>query len=82
MKVVKIFILILWMSLIFFFSSQDGNDSSKLSSGFITNTVTKVYKLFNNNVNNEEVIEKYSFYVRKCAHMTEYLILFILIYII
>lgn len=85
MKVVKICFLILWMSLIFSFSNQKSIDSTNISSGFIDKTIVKVYKIFNNNISREEeknIIDKYSYIVRKVAHYTLYFILGILVYLV
>lgn len=85
MKVVKICFLILWMSLIFSFSNQKDVDSSKVSDGFIDRTVVKIYKVFNKNITKEkesEIIEKYTFPIRKLAHYTLYFILGILSFLV
>lgn len=81
MKVVKICFLVLWMALIFSFSNQKDVDSSKISDSFIDRTVVKIYKIFNENITKEkenEIIEKYTYPIRKFAHYTLYFILGIL----
>lgn len=85
MKVVKICFLVLWMALIFFFSNQKDVDSSKVSDGFIDRTVVKIYKIFNENITKEkenEIIEKYTYPIRKLAHYTLYFILGILSFLV
>lgn len=85
MKVVKICFLVLWMALIFSFSNQKDVDSSKVSDGFIDRTVVKIYKIFNENITKEkenEIIEKYTYPIRKFAHYTLYFILGILSFLV
>ena len=85
MKVVKICFLVLWMALIFSFSNQKDVDSSKVSDGFIDRTVVKIYKIFNENITKEkenEIIEKYTYPIRKLAHYTLYFVLGILAFLV
>ena len=85
MKVVKICFLVLWMALIFYFSNQKDVDSSKISDSFIDRTVVKIYKIFNENITKEkenEIIEKYTYPIRKFAHYTLYFILGILSFLV
>ena len=85
MKVVKICFLVLWMALIFSFSNQKDVDSSKVSDDFIDRTVVKIYKIFNENITKEkenEIIEKYTYPIRKLAHYTLYFILGILSFLV
>ena len=81
MKKYKLVLIIIWMLVIFMFSNQPADESGKLSDGLIDKTIVKVYEIFNGNVSEEkriEIIDKYSYPVRKCAHFTVYLILGIL----
>lgn len=85
MKVVKICFLVLWMALIFAFSNQKDIESSNVSDGFIDRTVVKIYKIFNENIAKEkenEIIEKYTYPIRKLAHYTLYFILGILSFLV
>lgn len=85
MKVVKICFLVLWMALIFAFSNQKDIESSNVSDGFIDRTVVKIYKIFNENITKEkenEIIEKYTYPIRKLAHYTLYFILGILSFLV
>lgn len=85
MKVVKICFLVLWMVLIFAFSNQKDVESSNVSDGFIDRTVVKIYKIFNENITKEkenEIIEKYTYPIRKLAHYTLYFILGILSFLV
>ena len=85
MKVVKICFLVLWMALIFSFSNQKDIESSSISEGFIDKTVVKIYKIFNENITKEkenEIIEKYTYPIRKLAHYTLYFILGILAFLV
>lgn len=78
-KLIKLTLVILWMILIFCFSNQKAEDSSKLSDGLIV----KVANVFvDNNLSNEKkeiILNKYTTLVRKTAHFGIYLILGILV---
>lgn len=78
-KTFKLTLVVLWMALIFIFSNQKADDSSKLSDGLIV----KVAKVFVENnlstVKKEEILDRYTTIVRKTAHFTIYLILGILV---
>ncbi len=72
--IIKIILVILWMTVIFCFSNQVSDDSTKLSNNFIKNTICKI------NTNNcDKTIEKAFKPVRKCAHFCVYLILGLLV---
>ena len=80
MKWFKIILLILWMGLIFSFSNQTGTSSSSLS----TKVLTRIAVTIDKDMTDEEIdefVDKYSFIIRKVAHLTIYFILGILIYI-
>lgn len=80
-KIIYIMLIIFWMIIIFMFSNQPSDESTKLSDGFIANTIGNVYKIFDKNVTEEKLIEikkKYTTPVRKTAHFTIYMILGIL----
>ncbi len=63
-------LLIIWMLVIFFFSSQPGNISSNLSNSFVKNII-KIIPLD---------LDICSFIIRKFAHLSEYFILALLMY--
>ena len=80
MKWFKIILLILWMGLIFSFSNQTGTSSSSLSTKVLTHIAITIDK----DMTDEEIdefVDKYSFIIRKVAHLTIYFILGILAYI-
>lgn len=80
MKWFKIILLILWMGLIFSFSNQTGTSSSSLS----TKVLTRIAVTIDKDMTDEEIdefVDKYSFIIRKVAHLTIYFILGILTYI-
>lgn len=80
MKWFKIILLILWMGLIFSFSNQTGTSSSSLS----TKVLTRIAITIDKDMTDEEIdefVDKYSFIIRKVAHLTIYFILGILTYI-
>lgn len=63
-------LMLLWMFLIFLMSSFDATESTN-QSNFIVNIITNIFKIEN--------IELLSFIIRKLAHLTEYLILGLLV---
>ena len=80
MKWFKIILLILWMGLIFSFSNQTGTSSSSLS----TKVLTRIAITIDKDMTDEEIdefVDKYSFIIRKVAHLTIYFVLGILAYI-
>lgn len=78
-KVIKLILIILWMVLIFSFSGDTGEVSTKKSDGFIIRMVETV---LNRDLSDDEK-EKWTTYlvipVRKGAHLGVYLILGVLI---
>ena len=70
-KIISILLLVMWMVLIFCFSQQDATDSSSLSNGFIAT----IYSFITGKEATLEVLEKYSFIVRKLAHFSVYFVL-------
>lgn len=69
-KIIKITILIVWMIIIFLFSSQTGSESSLISDTIVNKTIC-----INNNCN----FELATFIIRKFAHLFMYFILGILV---
>lgn len=80
MKYVKLLLVVIWMIVIFMFSNQKANDSSKLSDGFILKTVRIIEEITNKEYSDEEILNKFVKPVRKLAHFIIYLILGILVY--
>ena len=78
-KIIKLTLVILWMLLIFFFSNQRAEDSSKLSDGIIVKVVNVFVDKELSKEKQEEILEKYTTLVRKTAHFIIYLILGILV---
>ena len=82
-KTISIISLILWMIIIFSFSSADANKSTGTSDKVITTMIEIKDKITDQEtpINEKEIIVKNSsFYVRKIAHITEYLILGLLMF--
>lgn len=70
-KLIDIALVVIWMLIIFMFSSQVGNDSD-LTSG---NTIRGIVTLFDSNIpetNLETMVSKYQPFARKFAHFTLY----------
>lgn len=77
-KIISFIVLILWMIVIFSFSSADANKSTGTSDKVITTMIEIKDKITNNETPNNEkeiIVKNSSFYIRKIAHLTEYLIL-------
>lgn len=81
MKYIKLLLVILWMLVIFTFSNQKADDSTKLSDGLILRTVRIIEKITNKQYSDDEILDKFVTPVRKMAHFTIYFILGILVYI-
>ena len=82
-KIISFIVLILWMIVIFSFSSADANKSTGTSDKVITTMIEIKDKITNNETPNNEkeiIVKNSSFYIRKIAHITEYLILGVLIF--
>lgn len=72
------------MIVIFIFSNQDASKSADYSDSLIKSTIVNIYKLFNNNPTEEkieEIVETWDLPVRKLAHLTEYFILGVLMFL-
>lgn len=76
-KIILWGLILLWMVVIFFFSAQNSNASGKLSSGFLQRFI--FIFLPESLTEDSGFVHQMSFLVRKCAHMTEYAILAILL---
>ena len=77
-KIISIILLILWLALIFFFSSQNGELSSN-SSSLVVNLVNKFLQIFNPKID-ISIYPITVFIIRKLAHMFLYFILYLLTY--
>lgn len=78
------FLAIVWMCVIFFFSAQPKEESSAVSEGFSYRIVNTTGLFFHLNMDEEqlqEIARAIEHFVRKSAHMTEFAILAILIYV-
>ena len=83
-KYILVIITILWMIIIFTYSNQKSIQSTNRSQSFISNTIVRIYKLFNNNPSDkdiENIINIWEVPIRKTAHFMEFFILGILIYL-
>lgn len=79
-KVVKWTLFIIWMLIIFGFSSQNGPKSQSVSDGVIKNIFNNFVFLFPNG-DLLEVLKTFGIIIRKLAHFGEYFILAILTYL-
>lgn len=75
---------LIWMCIIFAFSAQTKEESGSVSVGLSYRMVNTTGRLLHLNIDEEkikEIANAIDFYVRKGAHMTEYAILAILLYV-
>ena len=82
-KTISIISLILWMIIIFSFSSADANKSTGTSDKVMTTMIEIKDKITDQETpisETEIIVKNSSFYVRKIAHITEYLILGLLMF--
>ena len=72
-----------WMGVIFMFSSQDGAASSETSGRVVERVIAVVKPDFNSLAKSEQISfrEMVTFFVRKGAHFTEYMILGVLLFL-
>ena len=61
------------------FSNSPSDESGEFSNTFIEKTIVSVVKIFNKDINEEQMVKDLSLPVRKVAHFTEYFILGILL---
>ena len=79
--IIKIILVILWMSVIFNFSSYDGEDSASMSNRLIIRITETVRHKKLNEEEKEYILERFDHFVRKAAHFIEFFILAILVFI-
>lgn len=75
---------IVWMCIIFSFSAQEKEESSETSITFSYHVVSSAGTFFKLHLNEEEmrrIANSIEGYVRKAAHMTEYAVLSVLLFI-
>ena len=75
-KIVKIILVLVWMSIIFLFSHQKADDSTKTSNTFIKSTIGTVF-----NIKDQDKLNQFIKPVRKSVHFFLYLVLGILVII-
>ena len=73
-RIIKIILVIIWMTGIFMFSHQKADDSTKTSNTFIKSTIGTVF-----NIKDQNKLNQFIKPVRKSAHFFLYLVLGILV---
>ena len=84
LRIISGVLALFWMCVIFAFSAQKKEESSAVSQGFSYRVVSSTTHLFHLNLDEkrmQEIAYEIEGKVRKAAHMTEYAILSVLIYI-
>lgn len=75
-KVIKIGLLVIWICVIFLLSSEESNESNNKSNKVLDFVITIVEKISDKEIEDKELFyEKYTYVVRKAAHIVEYFIL-------
>ncbi len=80
-QIINIILIILWMIIIFLFSSANGIESEHQSDVIIIKTAEIINKEKIPEENKQKLIDKYIVLVRKSAHFFLYFILGILVYL-
>ena len=84
-KILLWILVIFWIGLIFFFSSFNGEDSTRQSRGLLHSTLDKIIEVVKPSMDETEkelLIEKLDPIVRKLAHASEFFILAIFVYLL
>ena len=81
-RIITVCMLMFWMLLIFFMSSQTAAESSATSGGFLRILLNFIYPKFKvlDSSAQLEIINQFTFFIRKAAHFTLYAILGIFSY--
>ncbi len=79
-RIIYIFFTILCMIVIFAFSSKNSTTSNNTSKSLINKIIIVYEKAFNKEVDNELIIAKLNYPIRKLAHYSIYFLLGILVY--
>ena len=83
-KRVYLLLIIIWMGIIFGFSNKPSYESDEQSDKVIDSTVIKIANFFKNDLTDEQRHELYLhsiFPVRKYAHIFEFFVLYILVFL-
>ena len=78
-KIIKWILVVLWMGLIFYFSSRNSEDSTVQSQSVVNKTnFVEIYES-KTNVDSETALEDVDRIIRKIAHAIEFLVLAVLL---
>lgn len=83
-KVLTVFLLVGWMTIIFVFSAQQAEESGEMSGSVaiqILDGAERVFGIDLSELDRFHMVEKLSYPIRKSAHMTEYAILALLAFL-
>ena len=79
-RVLLYILVIIWMTVIFYFSNMNKDNSDNTSKSLLY----KIVSITNKNTNESEkirIVDNYNIIIRKIAHISEYFILSLLIYL-
>jgi VanZ family protein len=74
-RIVFLILIIIWLCVIFIFSSQSGEESGNTSNKLLLSFINIYEKITNTIVDKDIAIKKLGYPIRKLAHFTEYFIL-------
>lgn len=82
-RILSVVLLVLWMGVIFFFSSQNATESSASSGSVIEKIAEVFYPDFEEKtqIEKEEIISSFQFLVRKSAHLASFAVLGVLAFL-
>ena len=84
-KIILYILLVFWMGLIFYFSHQPSVQSDGVSNGLMSKIIDIVEVIISHDFNEVEIENIYRYGIipiRKCAHLSIYFVLGILIYLL
>lgn len=80
-RLIFLSLIIIWLIVIFLFSSNNGSESNYKSKSLINKGIIIYEKITNKDVNNKLIIKKLNYPIRKFAHFIIFLVLGIFIYL-
>ncbi len=79
-KIIYVFLVLLCMIIIFLFSSKNSTISNGMSKKLINSGVVFYEKVFDKEVDNNYIVNKFNYPIRKLAHYSIYFLLGIFVY--
>ena len=83
-RMVLTILLIIWMIVIYTFSNQSAVQSQSVSDNFMKKIIEIYTQMVQKDISmsqKNKIVKKNSFFLRKCAHFSEYFILGIIVFL-